>query len=286
MSMQNEAVLERALTIGWTTFKRAWPLMVVATLVALAAGIPPGIASQIVQVVGLAVSGPSASADSRAAVALSAMAVSVVLSACIQWPAQAGLLAAATCATRGRVQQFGTIFAGFRRFGTVFVANFLVAAINFALFLPLALVTWDVLWPWASSGFTAIPSFAALNIPITLAVGALTAVVQLWVTARLSLVMLRVVDPDQPRVGALDAIRFSIERTRGNTLNAVGILILSVTIATLGLIACCVGLVLFGMPLAATLQAGLYRALLNDPDPQPAASAPAWLGSTPPQAPL
>jgi hypothetical protein len=286
MSQQNEAVLERALSLGWSTFTRAWPLLLVASLALIASMMPGVVAAQIIQFVGFAASAGGGTAETQTMFAVASMIVSWMCTVLLQWPAQAGLFAAATQASRGRVQDFRAIFAGFRRFGTVVFASLILSVVGVLVASPILVVAWDTLWPWAQTGFQTMPDLAAINIPLTLAVGAGCAVFQLWIGARLSVVLPRIVDGDQPRVGAIEAIRFSFERTRGNTLNAIGILILAGTASLLGLLMCCIGAVLVGIPLATALQAAFYRALLNDPDPPTPQPAPTWTGATPPQSPL
>jgi hypothetical protein len=124
------------------------------------------------------------------------------------------------------------------------------------------------------TGASTVPDFAQLNIGALIACGLVATIVNIWIYARFGQAALRAADPDEPRIGGIAALRYSFALTRGHTLSAIGIAILIGTAAVLGVLLCCIGLLLVGMPLGLSLQAGFYRALRNEPDPQPAAPLP------------
>ena len=133
---------------------------------------PGVVAAQIIQFVGFAASAGGGTAETQTMFAVASMIVSWMCTVLLQWPAQAGLFAAATQASRGRVQDFRAIFAGFRRFGTVVFASLILSVVGVLVASPILVVAWDALWPWAQTGFQTMPDLAAINIPLTLAVGA------------------------------------------------------------------------------------------------------------------
>lgn len=288
MTLQSEAVLERALSLGWATFKRAWPLLLVAVLALIVASIPGSVVGQVIQVAGTFIGRAGNSPNAPMIAMVVSMAVSWLISAAVVWPVQAGGYAAATRASRGRSHDFGAILAGFRRFLPVFGANFVLTAVTFAIYLPLVALSWNALWPWLQSGGMQMPDFAQLRIVPTIIVGVVCFVAHYVVFARTMLAIPRAVDPDLPPIGAIDAVRFSLEATKGHTLIGIGVLILMSTVVVLGFLLCCVGALVVGLPLALALNIGFYRALLNDPDlpPEGALSAEPWTGPTPPQSPV
>jgi uncharacterized membrane protein len=286
MSTESDAVLERALTLGWTSFKRSWPLLLVASLAVSVSGIPGGFVSQIGQLVGSVLQVSGGSKETALVVTLSAMALGWACSALVQWPVTAGAQIAAVRAQRGHRNDFGAILAGFRRFVPVIGANIIMSV---AMLVALAPGVWafrSVLLEVVVNGTRGLPSFSNLR-PVEVVVGGLVSgLASILLGARLMLVSMRAADPDLPRVGAIEAIRFSIERTRGNTLNAIGMLILTSTVSFLSILLCCIGVVLVGMPLAFALQAGFYRALLREADPIEPPPPEAWPGPLPPQTPV
>lgn len=286
MSTESDAVLERALTLGWTSFKRSWPLLLVASLAVSVSGIPGGIVSQVGQLVGSIIQISGGSKETALVVGLSAMALGWACGALVQWPVTAGAQIAAVRAQRGHRNDFGTIFAGFRRFVPVIGANIMVSVAMLLTFAPAVWALRSAVWDFVVNGMRGMPSFSGLR-PVEVVVGVLVSVLaSMLLGARLMLVSMRAADPDLPRVGAIEAIRFSIERTRGNTLNAIGIVILTSTVSFLSLFLCCIGVVLVGLPLAFALQAGFYRALLREADPIEPPPPEAWPGPLPPQTPV
>jgi hypothetical protein len=288
MSMQNEAVLERALTLGWTTFKRAWPLLFVAMLALIVATIPGSLVAQVIQIVGTFVGRSANSPNAPMIAMLIAMAVSWLISAAVVWPVQAGGYAAAARAARGRPHDFAAILSGFRRFMPVFGANFVLSVVTFVIYLPLLALSWGAIWPWIESGGMQLPDFTKLSVVPTIVAGVVCFVLHNLVFVRTMLTLPRAADPDLPPIGAIDAVLFSLKATKGHTLIGIGVLILMSTVVVLGFLLCCVGAFVVGAPLALALNVGFYRALLNDPDlpPEGVLSAEPWTGPTPPQSPV
>lgn len=285
MSDASSHILERAITRGWTSFKLAWPLLLVASLAMIGAGIPGGVVSQIASVASSAIEASGGSPAAALAVTLVGTALSFVIGSAIQWPVAAGAAIAAVRAQRGHASDFGAILAGFRRFVPVVAAQALVSLLILGAGIPFLLSVQGPLWSFVKSGFRQIPDLSQLSLPLVFLCGALSTVLWFWLSARLSIAVIRAADPDLPRVGAAEAIRISIERTSGHTLIAVGMIILTSTVSILGFLLCCIGFLLVGMPLGLALNAGFYRSIMLEPDPTPTPHAP-WPGASPPQTPV
>jgi hypothetical protein len=265
-------LLDKALNGGWDTFKRAWPLLLVASLVMVAGGIPGQVVSQIGQFVGNAMQqGGGAGAAAGALITLTTALAGLLLSVLVQWPAQVGAMTAALCAARGDTGNFGATLAGFRRLGTSLLVMLLVTLCGVAAVIPglipvvigVVLATMD--GARGSIGPMAIIGFILIGVGVLLAFAG-----SLYVTSRTMLAPMRALDPVLAKVGAVEALSQTWAATRGNVLPLLGILLLVGVVMILGLLACCVGIVLFSMPLWLAWLAAAYRVLF---DGQPAADA-------------
>jgi len=285
MSQQNspveQDVLGRTLSLAWKTFTSAWGLLVVAGLALIAASIPGGVLGQVVGMIQHAMLENGAPPARIVVLWVIVAPVLILLSACLQWPMQIGVGLTAVRASRGDRQCFATIFEGFRRFGSAVGAMLLMAVLGIAAVVPGMVIAAVGMFGAINSGGSPRPIAILLII-----VGALIAVcVSLWLTARLMVFPLRACDPDLPRVGVFEALRLSWSATRGHALAGIVTMLLSTVAIVLGFGCCCIGLVLFGFPLWIALQAGYYRAVFNDADPNTPPPPPPWTGDVPPQMP-
>jgi hypothetical protein len=275
-------VLTRTLDLGWRAFLSAWILLVVASLAIIASVVPGTVIGAVGDVIHGALKAAGTDAGVLTVVWILGQVVSYGVSMLLSWPMQVGAGVAAVRASRGHTQEFGAIFAGFRRFpaavGAMFLYTLLAALVNAPGILCLYL------------GLRS--SIAAKQIVISgsegawLALGLVwTTVLGLWLAGRLMIAPLRAADPDLPKVGAFAAISETWAATRGHALAGVATMILSSIAMVVGLFCCCIGVVLLGMPLWLGLQAGFYRAVFAHAEPPPPPPAPAWTGATPPTSP-
>lgn len=259
-------LLDSALSGGWTTFKSAWPLLLVASLVAFAGAIPGQAVSQVGQFVGTAMQQAGASPGAAAVLLFGSAFVGLLLGVLVQWPAQVGAMVAALCAARGETASFGATLTGFRRMGTSILVMLLLALCGIAGVLPgmvplvIGVVLVAVDGMQGAIGPTAIVGFVLIAVGGVLAIGG-----SLYVTARTVLAPMRALDPQLPKVGAVEALVQTWGATRGNVLPIVGIMLIASVVLIAGLLACCVGIVLFGMPLWLAWLAGVYRVLFDAP---------------------
>ena len=276
-----EDAFTRTLSLGWKTFTRAWGLLVVASLALIAAGVPGGVLGQVVAFIQRTMIDGGAKPMRVVVLWIIFMPVLVLLSVCLQCPTQVGVGLVAIRASRGHTMCFGTILEGFRRFGAAIAASLLMMLIGIVAAMPgLVLVAMGLVPALRNGG----PP-RAIGI-VFIALGVVVAVcISLWVTARLVVFPLRACDPDLPSVRVGEALRLSWNATRGNAFAGIAMMVVSGAAMALGFGCCCVGLVLFGMPLWISLQAGYYRAVFNDPDPDAPPPPPPWTGDVPPQMP-
>lgn len=256
-----------------------------ASLALLASGIPGGVVSQVSSGIANVMRTAGASSEAVLAVTILGMVLGWVTGALIQYPVIAGAVIAAVRAQRGRMNDFGAILSGFRRFVPVVLTSLVVSVLSFAPMIPALLSFGPVIWTTMTAPGTT-PDFSKVNVLGAVLFGLVGLVAYIWIYARCSVAVARVADPDLPLIGPIDAIRFSFDATRGNTLNAIGMFILTSTIGFLSLLLCCIGIVLVGVPLGLALQAGFYRALLREPDPTDSGTPQPWGGSAPPQVPI
>jgi hypothetical protein len=285
MPMDSNEVLERAIRLGWSSFKGSWALLVVAALALVAGGVPGAVLGQVAQGVAGIVRISGGPPEAVGIIVVAGTFVAQLVGFCAQWPTMAGAGVAAVRAQRGHANDFKSLLSGFKRFGSVMVAQFVLVIVQFLVWIPAAASSFGA-FKGMLTGASTVPDFAQLNIGALIACGLVATIVNIWIYARFGQAALRAADPDEPRIGGIAALRYSFALTRGHTLSAIGIAIVIGTAAVLGVLLCCVGLLLVGMPLGLSLQAGFYRALRNEPDPQPAAPLPSWPGAVPPQTPV
>jgi uncharacterized membrane protein len=276
-------LLDRVLGAGWKTFTEAWGLLLVASLVIIAGGIPGQVVSQIGQLIGQAIGQGGGAPAAAGVVFLGATALSFSLSVAIQWPAQVGASMAALAAARGDTKNFGATLAGFRQWGKSVLVMLLVTLFVALAVLPgIVPVVIGVALAISDSARGGIGPMGIIGF-ILIAIGGLLAIAgSMYVSARLLLAPTRALDPQMPAVSAFEAIKLSWSATRGHVLPIIGVLLLSGVVFILGLLACCVGILLFAMPLWLSWIAHTYRALFDPPEP---ATMP-WAGEAPPTMPV
>jgi hypothetical protein len=285
MSMNSNEVLERAIRLGWSSFKSSWPLLLVAALFSILGGIPGALLQQVFQIIGIAADAAGASKAVTLGVMIGGVALSQIVAFTLQWLTTAGGAAAAMRAQRGHANDFKALLSGLRKFKSVLAVQFLL--------LLLATIPWVLLAACVLPAFEGVirgesqmPDITKLNIPITIVCGLFGIVCSVWFTARFGAAALRAADPDEPPIGGLEALRYSFALTRGRTLVAIGMLIRIGSAVAVSIFLCFVGVMLVGMPLALALQVGFYRALRGEPDPAPAPPPVQWPGAVPPRTPV
>jgi hypothetical protein len=257
-------LLDQALSGGWATFKRAWPLLLVASLVMIAGGIPGQVVSQGGQFLGNAIQRGGGNQGIVALIFGTTALAGLLLSVLVQWPAQVGAMTAALCAARGDSGNFGATLAGFRRLGTSLLVMLLVTLCGVVAVIPgfIPIVIGIVLAAMDGArgniGPAAIIGFVLIGVGVLIALAG-----SLYVTSRTMLAPMRALDPVLPKVGAVEALSQTWAATRGNVLPLLGILLLVGVVMILGLLACCVGIVLFSMPLWLAWLAAAYRVLFD-----------------------
>jgi hypothetical protein len=254
-------VLGFALSAGWRAFTTAWPLTLVGALVIVGGSIPSQILGAPLQFAELlAEVNPGLGVAAFVVGTLGTIAGTVLA----QWPAQVGAAGAGLAAVRGRKDAFGVVLEGFRRFGTSIFAMFLYALATIAAFIPGGVVLVAGALMIVAGQRSSPDGLAAISV-LGIAVAALGGLVvlccALYVSARLLPLSLRVVDPDLPRVGAVDAFAETWRMTRGHALAGVGVLLIGGAAVFAGVLMCCVGVLLFGMPLLLAFNAAYYEAL-------------------------
>jgi len=257
-------LLDQALPAGWATFKRAWPLLLVASLVMIGGGIPGQVVSQGGQFLGSAIQQGGGNQGIAALILGTTALVGLLLSVLVQWPAQVGAMTAALCAARGDSGNFGATLAGFRRFGTSLLVMLLVTLCGVVAVIPgfipivIGIVLAAMDGAQGNIGPAAIIGFVLIGVGVLIALAG-----SLYVTSRTMLAPMRALDPVLPKVGAVEALSQTWAATRGNVLPLLGILLLVGVVMILGLLACCVGIVLFSMPLWLAWLAAAYRVLFD-----------------------
>jgi hypothetical protein len=284
MSEETDALLERSIRLGWASFKSAWALLLVAVLAAGFASVPGAVIGQIGQIAGFVLGRSGWSARETFILFISVAAFGQVVAYLTYWPAYAGALVAAVRAQRGHRNDFRALFSGFRRFPSVVGASFVCAVLAAAAWFPFAYFVVGA-FEGMLSGASQRPDLSQVNIPGAVIAALVATVLNFLVYARLGLAPLRAADPDLPKVGAVEALRYAFELTRGRTMIAIGMTILTGTVLVLSVLLCGIGVLLVGQPLALALNAGFYRALRRESDPPPLAHAP-WSGAVPPQTPV
>ena len=284
MSNETDALLERSIRLGWASFKSAWPLLLVAALAAGFASVPGAVIAQVGQFAGFFLGRSGWSEREVLVFFVCVMAAGQIIAYLAYWPAYAGALVAAVRTQRGHRNDFGALLCGFRRFTGVVGASFVCSALAVAAWLPVAYFSVGA-FEGMLSGASQRPDLSQVNIPGAVIAALVATVLNFLVYARLGLAPLRAADPDLPKVGAVESLRYAFELTRGRTMIAIGMTILTGTVLVLSFLLCGIGVLLVGSPLSLALNAGFYRALRREPDPPPVAHVP-WSGAAPPQTPV
>jgi hypothetical protein len=113
-------------------------------------------------------------------------------------------------------------------------------------------------------GPTAIIGFVLIGVGVLIALAG-----SLYVTSRTMLAPMRALDPVLAKVGAVEALSQTWAATRGNVLPLLGITLLAGVVFILGVVACCIGVVLFSWPLWLAWLAAAYRVLFEEPSAEP-----------------
>lgn len=285
MSTASDEVLERAIRLGWSSFKSSWPLLLVAVLFAGAGGIPGALIGQVGQVVSGVMRATGASPEAAGAVMVAGFVIAQLVGFLVQWPTMAGAGVAALRAQRGHANDFKSLLSGFKRFTSVVTAQFLLTVLAFGVWIPVVVLAFGA-FEGMLAGSGSMPDFSRINLPAAIGAALVSTLLNFWITARLGQAAMRAADPDEPPIGGVEALRYSFALTRGHTLTAIGMLILVSTVTVLSVLLCCIGVLLVGMPLALALQAGFYRALRREPDPLPPPPVTTWTGAVPPRTPV
>jgi hypothetical protein len=284
ISPQDDA-LTRSVTIAWEVFRRAWPLLLVATLALILANVPGMIVNQLAQFGQNLLTTRGAGLPAYIMLWAPVVLVNIVLGVALQWPIQTGAMLAAIQASRGGTSDFGAIVAPFRRLVPLALATVLVALLSMLAVLPgLALTGIAALVMFGRAG--GAPSATGVGVMILGVI--LASAAGLWMSARLLPALPRTVDPVLPRLGPVDSVRAAWRATRGHAMVGIGIQLLAGAIVFLSVFCCCVGVLLFGVPAYLALIAGFYRTMFAAAEDEvaPPPPAPAWTGRTPPQSPI
>lgn len=261
-------LLGEALTVGWRSFASpAWPLLLVSALT-LIGGALPG------QILSLPMQFADQIARKNPGLAILALAVgllgSIVSAVLVQWPAQVGAASGGLAAVRGRTQEFRVVLDGFRRLGTSILAMLLLALVSLGAALPgLVVAVPGVVLAAVGMRPGGTAAIGVFGIALAM-IGLLVAMAgSLYVSARLIPLSMRVVDPELPRVGAVDAFTEAWRMTKGHALSGVGVLLIGGAAILVGFCMCCIGALLFGLPLVLAFNAAYYEALRARITPAP-----------------
>ncbi len=277
--------------------KRAWPLLFVATIVAMAAQIPTQAIMQFAQVafVGPMSSGARGANDLAAVaagLALPAVAV-VLLSVFLVQPASIGVMAAGIDAVRGRSTRFSSVFIPFtcaRRYWHTVALCFtcmmvgLVSALLIAA--PLGAATYfvvravDVDLDTVTYSMSARPIEWWAAVALLVATGLALAIALVPIQARLAVIPLRAVDPDREPEGVLAAWREMWAATHARGWAIAGTVFLAGMVSMLTVLVCCVGIVLIGYPFMIAVIGAAYDRCL--PGPREVPPPPVVIGARPP----
>jgi hypothetical protein len=254
-------VLGFALSAGWRAFTTAWPLTLVGALVVVGGSIPS-------QILGLPLQFSEILAKVNPGLGMAAILLgllgTIAGTVLAQWPAQVGAAGAGLAAVRGRKDAFGVVLEGFRRFGTSIFAMFLYTLATIASFIPggaILIVGAVMIVAGQRSSPGGLSGLAVVGIAVAALGGLVVMCSAFYVSARLLPLSLRVVDPDLPRIGAVEAFAETWRMTRGHALAGVGVLLIGGAAVFAGVLMCCVGALLFGMPLVLAFNAAYYEAL-------------------------
>ncbi len=282
---------------GVAAVKRAWPLLFVATIVAMAAQVPSQFIMQFAQVtlVGPLSRGVGGNPDFETVasrLALPAIAVAL-LSVLLVQPATIGVMAAGIDAVRGRSARFSSVFLPFtsgRRYRTTVLlclACMLAQLVAFAVIaVPLGAAAYlvvravDVDLDTAAYALTAKPITWWMGVALLAVAGLVLAIVLVPIQARLALIPLRAVDPDRQPDGVVAAWREMWAATEGRGWAIAGTVFLAGVLATASVLLCCVGILLIGYPFMIAMIGAVYDRCL--PGPRELPPPPVVIGARPP----
>lgn len=254
-----------AFATAWRTLKSRWGVLVVGGLLLMLIYGVIGAPQWILQ------DAARASGDHpiAAVLNLAGSCFNLVANILVGGPMFAGaiLLGAEAVAGRGEV---GDLFAAFRRYWQVVLANLLVAAIgigvSIAVVVP-SLVVGLIVGASAHAASGANGSEETAVIAGVIAGGAVMLVLSVVATA---LVLLRVfLTPAiiaDPRLGiptAMDALRLNWQQTRGLGWSLTGLLVCVGLVAAGSLLLLCVGYILLGVPLLIAALGAVYAMLFR-----------------------
>lgn len=268
---------------GLGVFKSAWGALVVTSVVVIGSYLPGQVASQAAQLMQAVMQRTGAGIASIIVLWAVVFVIAMVLSALITWPIQAGAFVVAVRASRTGDAKLGDVLVPYRRFRPVVVASILSGLIGFIAALPGAALLVVALWPVISTGsfsFSVGTIVAgSMGFVWLLVVGVLVGVVTM-------LAPIRAADPDLPPVGGFEAIVRSFEGARSRLLEGIGIVMISGLAIMLGMMCCCIGVPLFGMPLWFSFVAAYYREVFAASESAPPPPPMPWSGQTPPTQPF
>ncbi len=245
-----------AFSLGWATFKSHWGALVLVGLVYLGLCMLMNL-PMILGMIPLQLNPQDPSPPAVIAFIVGAL-ITLALTIALGYALMAGTIYAAVRAVR-REMLIADVFAGVRRYGAVLGTSLLALLVMFVL----VLVPYAVLFVGLAilSNAEGAPVAAVLGI-LLMAVGyaaALAIALPLGVIFMMSIVL--VVDPRVNAAGGMSAISHARRMTRGNLLSLSALLLVTGLIAGLSIYACCVGLPLFGMPLAFAIIGASYEML-------------------------
>jgi hypothetical protein len=192
-------------------------------------------------------------AKDRGALAVVAIIVIYCISVAINYWVLAGLFKAYLKIGRNQPVEFSEVFQGGR-----YVLTMIFAALVYGIVIAVLVA---LLVGVSMAGFSLLGNQSAGGI-VFLVIGiVLTAVLALYVSARLGMCFFLIVDRD---AGAIDSLQQSWELTRNKAGTVILIIFLAVAVYMGGFLAFCVG-VLFTLPLAFMMFTVTYLALAGTP---------------------
>jgi hypothetical protein len=245
-----------AFTLGWQAFTRNWGMLVLVSLAFIAFQFVLSIPTFTLQ--GLMAGGfRGRNADDFAAPAICAGCCGGILSIAVGLPLQAGFAYAGVRAARGRAE-FTDLFIGFKRWGAVVSTGLLLAACALGIF---ALCCLPLIVGGIASAGTREPWPAALGLVCSLPI-VIAAVVFLCVF--LSIPLLLVVDPRVQARWGPGALSIAWQLGKRTSPSFFLLALCVGIICQLSVLACIVGIVLFGIPLYLAIMGTAY-AMLAEP---------------------
>lgn len=247
-----------AFELGWKSFTAKWSRWFVLAIVWFAIAMVIGIPQWITQFIG----GATSESEDAGTRALGAMVMGVggcfglVLQLLVGAPLFAGLVYAAAEIHDGR-GQLQDLFQGFRRYGSALLGALLLAGIYLACAVVSAVpVMLAVAIAAVAQGGRAAPAIAVF---------AGIAVMTIVLILLLALVLMRVllapviaIDPRFGNPGVMEAFRISWRNTAGLGFSMLALLFVVGFVAALSVLLLCVGYVLVGIPLLASVLGAMY----------------------------